>query len=216
MDQQHSIQVDCLRIFKPDCESSFLVHRQSELEDSKPYLGERLRFMLIVTNHSNTPVYNVSVKAQIKSKRSEVTVLDTDTIVANQVKASAQIDDPLRQFAITNGPGKLKGFTFEAMESKEFVINITISDIGQYKLFIHVGYELESGIGYRFEKYVKFEALKALKLTTNLHKVPNTQFMWIAELQVNNMTQEHVLLDKVLFHAQPKFIAKNLNNDLST
>ncbi len=182
------------------------------LEEFTAYLGEKVRIGVWLSNVSDeVKVNNVSIKVVIKSKRMENVVVDSDAIIADQVKIDERIDDPLRQFAIDHGPGKVKGFAMQPKMVKEYLIPLTISDIGTYRMFVQVGYEVESGIGYRFEKNLKFEATKAIKLNPILHPVCRAQSLWIAELTVNNAAQEHILIEKVTLQAQPKFVSTNLN-----
>jgi hypothetical protein len=206
-----ALQVSAFVVKKSARKNEFLVQKTVSLEQFTGFLGEKVKIGLVVCNGSMDSLRNVSIKAVIKSKRSETVVVDSDAIIADQVKAAEQIEDPLRQFAISSGPGKVKGFEMKSKGIKEFMIPITVADLGTYRLSVHLGYEVESGIGYRSEKNFKFEAVKAIKLNAVLHQIPRSQSMWVAELTVNNACQEQIVLEKATLQALPKFVSTNLN-----
>ncbi|XP_052896210.1 probable trafficking protein particle complex subunit 13 homolog [Anopheles moucheti] len=147
------------------------------------YLGETFSSYVCVHNCRAHPVTNVSVKADLQSNNSRVSL-------------------PIH--ADKTGP-----VTLNPEETMDDVIHHEVKEIGTHILVCEVSYMTPAGLETSFRKFFKFQVLKPLDVKTMFYNT-ETDDVYL-EAQIQNITVGSICLEKVELESSEQYTVISLN-----
>lgn len=173
------------------------------------YLGETFTSYLSINNDSQTPVADVSFKAELQTTSQRFTLANSNSGSASP--RSSQEVDPLNSQT-----------TLLPSQSSEFIINHEIKELGIHILVCSVHYTPSpsntSISGQQvdrerkfFRKFYKFQVLNPLAVKTKVNTLPDN-FITL-ETQIQNLCAVPMYLERMKFDQNPLFDFTDLNNE---
>ncbi|CRK89262.1 CLUMA_CG003021, isoform A [Clunio marinus] len=147
------------------------------------YLGETFSSYICVHNCTTHPVNSVSVKCDLQSNNSRVSI----PIHANKTIPTSLNDG----------------------ETLDDVIHYEVKEIGTHILVCEVNYISPAGLPLSFRKFFKFQVLKPLDVATKFYNSETDEVFLEATIQ--NITAGTICLERVELEASEQYTVTSLN-----
>jgi len=176
-------------------------------DNSTVFLGEKLRFIVIVANTTPfRPLNNVQVRITLRNRKPNSIVLESSALkslsyLSEDIKAhegDVVIDDPLNAFVSSSTPEDMSKFKGKLC-AREFPLQFSVAELGLHQVICRVSYDDVAGNKTRSEAQYKFTATKAVKLLTSVNSVQGSGQWWIASLEVTNICDGLMTIESIDF-----------------
>ncbi|XP_055382573.1 probable trafficking protein particle complex subunit 13 homolog [Condylostylus longicornis] len=147
------------------------------------YLGETFSSYICVHNCANHPVDGVTVKADLQSNTTRISL-------------------PLNEKQ--NTP-----VTLNTEQTLDDVIHYEVKEIGTHILVCEVNYMTPAGFAQSFRKFFKFQVLKPLDVKTKFYNAETDEIY--LEAQIQNKTSGPICLEKVELDSSEQYTVTSLN-----
>lgn len=147
------------------------------------YLGETFSSYVCVYNCTTHPVTSVSVKADLQSNASRISL----PIHAN------------KEIPVTLNPN----------DTLDDVIHHEVKEVGTHILVCEVHYLTPAGLNQSFRKFFKFQVVKPLDVKTKFYNAETDEIF--LEAQIQNITAGPICLEKVELESSELYSVNSLN-----
>ena len=159
------------------------------------YLGETFSCYLCVNNESAVPIQDLAFKAELQTTSQRFTLADTP--------GQQHQDNTMR----SSSHGSLL-----PAQSAEFIIHHEIKELGIHILVCSVQYTPMAKQSERkfFRKFYKFQVLNPLTVKTKVNARHDAVFL---EAQVQNVAQQSMFVERLVFEPSEWFEAQDMNRE---
>lgn len=160
---------------------------------SDVFLGEKVKWALTLRNEGISKITDVRMQMNLRNTKGTSTAFDSSQLALTKDKPVH--DDPLRQMTSSSGS---VGFTMEGKESKTFIVDHLVTEMGPHHITCTARYNL-NGIDYSADLETRLDVRKALQLVTMSKSVSEGNATWMAHLEVRNVTNAPLYLESIVF-----------------